>query len=146
MEKEVKKEKEEEDMDDADFVPAPVMERDGQRKSGRKAEKVKKEIKKEVKEKEKDGQRKSGRKAEKVKKEIKKEVKEIEKEDGDDEDFVPSPVKSPVTKGKSVTPTKGEKSRRKSGVVVEARDSWAEVPLPSLGRWVAVDLLNGLVD
>ena len=124
MEKEVKKEKEEEDMDDADFVPAPVMERDGQRKSGRKAGKVKKEIKKEVK----------------------VEVKEKEKEDGDDEDFVPSPVKSPVTKGKSVTPTKGEKSRRKSGVVVEARDAWAEVHLPSLGRWVAVDLLNGLVD
>merc|ERR1719266_1677315 len=86
MKKEFKEE--EEDRDDADFVPAPTMVRDGRRKSGRGAGKVKEEIK--------------------------KDVKEEEKEDKDDEDFVPSPERSPVTKGKSLTPPKGEKARRKS--------------------------------
>ena len=140
---------------------SPALEREGLRRSGRRAGRVEEQMKREAKEEEEDrddadfvpaptkvreGLRKSGRGAGKVKEEIRKNVKEEEKEDKDDEDFVPSPERSPVTKGKSLTPPKGEKARRKSGVAVEARDAWAEVHLPALGRWVAVDLLNGLVD
>ena len=56
-----------------------------------------------------------------------------------DDDFEPQEVKSPARIGEKIRSASGKSSNSAA-----ARDYWAEVFVPSLGRWVTVDLLTSV--